>query len=205
MTTHPWHLGLLVTVAAVFLWSAIKPASYTLWMMEMVPLLLGVALLALTYRRLTLTTLCYGWIAACLIWGAVGGHYGYSHVPWFDWLKDHFHLQRNHFDRVGHFIQGIATALVARELLLRLTPMKPGWLLTGYVLAAGLALSSIYEFFEWAVVGMGLPLSADFAGMQGDPWDAQWDMFLAFAGSVLALTLFTGYQDQALRQKLWQR
>ncbi|MBC9784999.1 DUF2238 domain-containing protein [Heliobacterium chlorum] len=197
----PWHLGFFVTVVAMFFWSAIKPASYLMWMMEIAPLLAGLVLLVVTYRRLTLTTLCYGLLAVSFIWGAIGGHYGFTHVPFFDWLREHYHLQRNHFDRVGHFIQGATVTMVARELLLRLTPMKAGWLLTGYVLSIGMALSMSYEIFEWAVAALRLPMSVEFVGMQGDFWDAQWDMFLGLVGSVLALVSLSPFQDESLRHR----
>ncbi|MTV50895.1 DUF2238 domain-containing protein [Heliobacillus mobilis] len=142
------------------------------------------------------------WASCCKFYlGAIGGHYGFAHVPFFDWLREHYHLQRNHFDRVGHFIQGAAVTMVTRELLLRLTPMRIGWLLKGYVIAIGMALSMSYELFEWAVAALRLPMSVEFIGMQGDFWDAQWDMFLGLLGSLLALVSLSHYQDETLRHE----
>ncbi len=81
----------------------------------------------------------------------VGGHYTYAQVPLFNWLRDALGFTRNHFDRLGHFAQGFVPAIVAREVLLRRTPLRQGgWLFT-IVTAICLAVSALYEIFEWGV------------------------------------------------------
>ena len=97
-----------------------------------------------------------------------GGKYTYADVPAFNWLRDHFHLARNHYDRVGHFAQGFVPAMVAREILLRTSPLRPGkWLFFLAVCVCG-ALSACYELVEWAVAVMSGSASDAFLGTQGD-------------------------------------
>src|SRR5688572_1402733 len=113
------HLSLLLVVAAVFVWSAIKPHDYFTWILEVFPVLIGAALAIGKYRSFRLTTLLYVLLAihACIL--LIGGHYTYAEVPLFNWLRDEFQLGRNHYDRVGHFAQGFIPAILAREILLR--------------------------------------------------------------------------------------
>ena len=49
-------------------------------------------------------------------------------------------------------------------------------------------------------ISSGGKVSKDFLGMQGDQWDAQWDMALALVGSILALLLFSKLHDKLLRE-----
>jgi putative membrane protein len=129
----------------------------------------------------------------------LGGAYTYARVPLGFWLQDVFDFARNPYDRIGHLAQGFVPAIVAREILLRLTPLRPGgWLFT-IVCAVCLAISACYEFLEWwtAVIGGG---SAEaFLGTQGDVWDTQWDMFMALCGAIAAQLALARVHDRALR------
>ena len=136
---------LLCAFAAVLVWSAIRPHDYFTWVLEIFPALVALAVLALTYRKFQFTSLVYVLILlhACILF--VGGHYTYAEVPLFNWIRDHFHLARNDFDRVGHFAQGFVPALVAREVLLRNRIVaKRGWL-AFIVVSICLAISAAYE------------------------------------------------------------
>ena len=133
---------------------------------------------------------------ACILF--VGGHYTYAEVPLFNWIRDHFHLARNDYDRVGHFAQGFVPALVAREVLLRQKiVLKRGWLFF-IVLSICLAVSAAYELLEWRVaVGTGSAADA-FLGTQGDPWDTQEDMATAAVGALTALLFFSRWHDRLI-------
>jgi putative membrane protein len=158
--------------------------------MEAAPVLLALPLLVLTRRRFPLTPLLYLLISAHAIVLLIGAKYTYAEMPLFNWLRDHFHLSRNHYDRVGHFMQGFVPAMVIRELLLRTSPLKPGkWLFT-IILFNCLGVSALYELVEW-LAALLLGSGADaFLATQGDVWDTQWDMFLAGIGAITAqLTL----------------
>ncbi len=164
---------LLGGFTVVLAWSAVHPHDYFTWALEVFPAILALAALAITFRRFQFTTFVYALITlhACILF--VGGHYTYAEVPLFNWLRDHFHLARNDYDRVGHFAQGFVPALVAREVLLRQKiVLRRGWLFF-IVLSICLAVSAAYELLEWRVaVATGSAADA-FLGTQGDPWDTQ--------------------------------
>ncbi len=189
---------LLGAVTAVLVWSGIFPRDRGTWLMEVVPVLVAVPILAATHRRFPLTPLLYLLIALHAAILCVGGHYTYAEVPAGFWFRDLLGLSRNHYDRLGHLFQGLVPALVARELLLRRTPLRPGgWLFT-LVTSVALAVSALYELGEWlAAVILGQGADA-FLGTQGDPWDTQWDMFMALLGALLAQLLLARLQDRQL-------
>jgi len=189
---------LLCGFAIVLVWSAIHPHDYFTWVLEICPAILVLAALAITYRRFQFTSFVYLLITvhACILF--IGGHYTYAEVPLFNWIRDHFHLARNDYDRVGHFAQGFVPALVAREVLLRQKiVLKRGWLFF-IVLSICLAVSAAYELLEWRVaVATGSAADA-FLGTQGDPWDTQEDMTTAVVGAVTALLFFSRWHDRLI-------
>jgi putative membrane protein len=187
--------ALLALVAGVLAVSAIAPKDRLTWWMEVAPILVAVPILVATRRRFPLTPLVYVLVAIHAAVLCLGGHYTYAEVPLGFWFRDLLGLSRNHYDRLGHLMQGFVPVLVVRELLLRTSPLRPGkWL---FVLATGvvLALSAVYEFVEWwtaLILGQGADA---FLGTQGDPWDTQWDMFMALIGSVVAMLGFARLHD----------
>lgn len=192
-------LALCAASAAGLVLSGIGPTDRLTWWLEVAPVIIAVPLLAATRARFPLTWLCYLLIA---VHGAIlmlGGHYTYAKVPLGYWLQEAFDFARNPYDRIGHFAQGFVPAMVARELLLRHTPLRRGgWLFT-IVAGMCLAISACYEFIEWwsALIGGG---SAEaFLGTQGDVWDTQWDMFMALVGALSAQLLLARVQDRALQ------
>lgn len=192
------HAGLLITGLAIGCWSAIGPYDRFTWFLEVLPAIIAAAVLCATYRRFPLSTLAYVLIlihAAILM---VGGHWTYARVPWFNWLRDTFDLARNYYDRVGHFAQGFVPAILAREILLRTSPLRPGKWLAFIVIAICLAISAAYELLEWLVAAAAGGTAADFLGTQGDPWDTQWDMCLATVGAILALLILPRLHDRSL-------
>ena len=192
------ELMLLAVVGAIFVWSAIAPYDRFTWFLEVLPVLVAAPLLALTWRRFRFTPLAYTLIAAHAIILIVGGHYTYAQVPLFNWLRDFFGLARNHFDRLGHFAQGFVPAILAREVLLRRTPLRSGgWLFT-IVAALCLAISALYELFEWGVAAATGTAADAFLGTQGDSWDTQKDMLMCLIGAVTALLMLTRAHDRAL-------
>jgi putative membrane protein len=187
-----------VVALAGLLVSGIHPSDRVTWWLEVAPVLIALPLLIATWRRFPFTWLVYVLIAAHATILVTGGHYTYAHVPLGNWLRDALHLSRNHYDRLGHFAQGFVPALITRELLLRCTPLRRGaWLFT-LVVAVCLAVSACYEFIEWWTALIGGGKSEAFLGTQGDPWDTQWDMFLALIGAVIAQLTLSGTQDRAL-------
>ena len=193
-------LVLLVGVTAALVVSGIKPHDALTWLLEVLPVLIAVPIMMATYRRFPLTPLLYVLIALHALVLIVGGHYTYARVPLGFWMQDWFDLTRNHYDRIGHFMQGFVPAIVARELLLRTTPLRRGaWLFTIVTLSI-LGVSALYEFTEWWAALAGGSATTDFLGTQGDVWDTQWDMFMALCGAIVAqLTLGSVHDAQLAR------
>ncbi|HWF02683.1 MAG TPA: DUF2238 domain-containing protein [Candidatus Angelobacter sp.] len=182
----------------VLAWSAIHPHDYFTWALEVFPAFLGLAALAITYRRFQFTTLVYFLIMVHAWILFVGGHYTYAEVPLFNWIRDHFHLARNDFDRVGHFAQGFVPALIAREVLLRKKiVLRRGWLFY-IVISICLAISAAYELLEWRVAVASGSAADAFLGTQGDPWDTQEDMATAIVGALTALIFFSRWHDRLI-------
>jgi putative membrane protein len=183
----------------VLLWSGIEPHDRLTWWLEVAPVVIGAPLLLATARRFPLTPLLYGLLFVHAVILMVGGHYTYARVPAGFWVQDAFDLARNHYDRLGHVAQGFVPAILAREILLRRTPLRPGGWLSFLVLSVCLAFSALYELIEWASVLVGGDgATSDFLGAQGDVWDAQWDMFLAALGAAASLLLLSRAHDRAL-------
>ncbi|MFN7967523.1 MAG: DUF2238 domain-containing protein [Acidobacteriota bacterium] len=194
-------LLLLIATAIALAASAIAPIDRGTWWLEVAPVLIGAPVLVATASRFPLTPLVYRLLFIHALILMLGGHYTYAEVPLGRWVQEWFGLARNHYDRLGHFAQGFVPAMVARELLLRLSPLRPGKWLFFLVCCVCLALSACYEFIEWwsaLILGQGADA---FLGTQGDPWDTQWDMFLALVGSLcaqLSLARLHGAQLQRL-------
>jgi len=191
-------LALLVATAAVLFWSGVGPFDRTTWWLEVFPVLLGAPLLVATYRRFRLTDLVYVLLCVHAVILMVGGHYTYARVPLGFWMEEAFGFARNHYDRIGHFAQGFVPAMVAREILLRTSPLRRGGWLFFLVVTVCLSISVVYEFIEWwsaLIAGEG---ATEFLGTQGDVWDTQWDMFLAGCGAIAAQLLLARRQDREL-------
>lgn len=193
-----WLPVLLLVGTAVLVWSGIEPADRLTWWMEVAPVLIAVPVLLLTRRRFPLTPLLYWLIFAHALVLMVGAHYTYAKVPAGFWVADWLGLERNHYDRVGHLMQGFVPVMVAREILVRLSPLHTGaWL--GFLSACvALAVSAFYELTEWWAALLVGGAADQFLATQGDVWDTQWDMFLALTGALLALVLLSRIHNRQL-------
>lgn len=181
---------------AVLMLSALITADYATWAMEVAPAVMAAPILIFTYRRFPLTSLLYVLIIVHALILILGGTYTYARVPLGFWLQDLFALDRNPYDKIGHFAQGFVPALIAREILLR------GGYVCGRRMAAflsvcvAMAISAWYELIEWwAALALGQGAD-EFLGTQGDQWDTQSDMFLALIGASLAMLLFSRMHDR---------
>lgn len=195
---HLFEAGWLALIAAVLLWSWIGAYDPGVWVMEVLPVFIAVPVLAVTRKGFPLTSLVYTLILVHAIILMVGGHYTYARVPLGFWLQEWFDFSRNHYDRIGHLAQGFIPAMVAREILLRQTPLKPGGWLFFLVTSVCLAISAVYEFIEWWTA-LALGAGADeFLATQGDPFDTQADMLMATLGAMLAQVLLSRWHDRQL-------
>jgi putative membrane protein len=191
-------LVLLVVGAVLLAWSGLRPHDRFTWFLEVAPIFIAVPVLVATRRRFPLTPLAYRLILVHAVILMVGGHYTYERVPVGDWVRDALGLARNDYDRVGHFAQGFVPAIIAREILLRRTPLRRGGWLFFLVTCVCLAISACYEFVEWwTAVATGDAATA-FLGTQGDPWDTQWDMLTALIGAMTAQLVLARAHDRGL-------
>jgi len=194
------HIALLVGVVLVFVWSGINPYDRLTWCLEVFPTIIGLIVLAATYRRFQFTTLVYTLIAIHMSILCVGGHWTYAREPLFSWLRDHFHWSRNHYDRLGHFAQGFVPALIAREIFVRLNILNRKRWQPFSIISVCLAISATYEFIEWWTAISSGSASTEFLATQGDPWDTQEDMFMCLIGAICALLFMRLWQDRQLRE-----
>jgi putative membrane protein len=192
---------IFIAVAAIGLaLSGISPTERGTWWLEVLPVIIAVPLLWLTRERFPLTPLAYVLISVHAAILMLGGHYTYAQVPLGFWLQDAFDLMRNPYDRIGHFAQGFVPAIIAREILLRRSPLQRGGWLFFIVVSICLAISACYEFMEWWAALIGGGSAEAFLGTQGDVWDTQWDMLLATLGAITALLVLSRIHDRALRK-----
>jgi putative membrane protein len=190
----------LTVILAGLLWSYIGAHDRGVWLMEVFPVFVVLPLLAFTRTRFPLTPLLYGLIAVHAWILMVGGHYTYARVPLGFWMQEAFDLSRNHYDRIGHLAQGFIPAIAAREILLRRSPLQRGRWLFFIVSCICLAISAMYEFIEWGAA-LALGQGADeFLATQGDPFDTQSDMLMAWIGSMLAQWLLARWHDRQLQR-----
>jgi putative membrane protein len=191
---------LLGILGLVSVWSAYRPHDWFTWVLEVFPVMIALPVLVLTYRRFPFSRLAYGLMLVHAVILLIGGHYTYAEMPLFSWLRDEFDLARNYYDRVGHVAQGFIPAIVAREILLRTSPLRPGKWLFFLVVCVCLALSAVYEFLEWWVALASGSDAVAFLATQGDVWDTQWDMFLATLGAIAAQAMLARRHDRSMEK-----
>ncbi len=188
---------LALVVGALLLSLAIAHDRLT-WLLETVWVMLALPLIAWKWKAFPLTRLLCWLLAVHALVLIHGGAYTYAQTPAGFWLQDLLHTARNPWDRVGHWMQGFVPAILARELLLRLTPLRRGGWLVYLVLAACLSFSAFFELIEWwSALAFGADADA-FLATQGDAWDTQWDMFTCLCGAIASLLLFSRLHDRQL-------
>lgn len=194
-----YEMMLCAAVVVVFIWSSIDPRDRFTWVLEVFPVLIGLPLVIYFYPRFRFTPLVYTLMTIHAVILMVGGRYTYAEVPLGFRMQEWFDLARNHYDRIGHFAQGFVPAIVAREILIRRSPLRGSRWLPFMVVSFCLAFSALYELIEfWTALATGEQAEA-FLGTQGDPWDTQWDMMLALIGAIAALLLLSPWHDRWLR------
>ena len=192
--------GLLIVFFSTFIWSIIEPKESFTCFLEIVPALIGLLVLALTFNKFRFTNFTYTMILLHCIVLFVGGHYTYAEVPLFDYIREVFHQTRNNYDKVGHFMQGFVPALIIRELFIRKMVVSNKSFFNFIIVSICLAISAAYEWIEWGVSISTGDKGDSFLGTQGDIWDTQSDMLFATIGASLALVLFSKNQDKQLKE-----
>jgi len=196
--SHRNYLFILASLFAVeWVYFAIDPLYPKDWLLENILVVVAVAYLLLSFKRLPLSRVSYTLIFIFLGLHVIGSHYTYAEVPYDQWfqiltgttLNEIFGWQRNHFDRFVHFSYGLLLAYPIREMFLRVVNVKGFW---GYFLPLDLTMSTsmLYELIEWGVaMKVGGDLGMAYLGTQGDIWDAHKDMALASLGALIAMLI----------------
>jgi putative membrane protein len=195
----------LILLLVLLAFSGVRPHDRATWLMEVFPIFIATPVLLGTYKRFPLTTLLYLCISLHALVLMLGAAYTYARVPLGFQIADYLGLDRNPYDKIGHFFQGFVPALVAREILVRGSYVQGRKMLVFNVVCIVLAISACYEFIEWGaalLMGQG---AEEFLGTQGDPWDTQSDMSYALIGAVCALLLLSGEQDRQIEQLVGAR
>ncbi len=194
------HVFLLMSLVVISVWSYIKCYDLFTWFLEASPAIAGIVILLCIYRKFRFTNLSYIliWIFSVIL--LIGAHYTYARMPLFNWFSKVFDLGRNHYDRFGHFFQGVVPVILGRELLLRTSPLKPSKWLCFIIICICLAVSAFYEVMEWLVVVISGDKATAFLATQGDVWDPQKDMGLCLAGAVLGLLALSKLHDKDLKK-----
>lgn len=199
--SHSFVIGTAVLLVMLAI-SGTHPFDRTTWALEVLPIMIAIPVLWVTYPRFPLTNLLYAFIFFHAIILMVGGAYSYARVPLGFQIQDWLDLSRNPYDKIGHFFQGLVPALVAREIFIRGHYVKSGKMLGFLVICVALAISACYEIIEWAVaiwLGQG---ADEFLGTQGDSWDTQSDMFFALLGAITTVVGLSRFHDKQIMQIL---
>ncbi len=194
------HLSLLTFFIIIFIWSAINPHDYFTWFLEVFPAVIVIIALIFTYNKFRFSNLVYLLVfihAAILL---IGGHYTYAEVPLFNWIKDYFELARNHYDRLGHFAQGVIPVILLREILIRKNVVKNKKWLFFILIAIVMFISASYELLEFGVAKTTGSAADAFLGTQGDVFDTDWDMFFALIGGLTALLTISKIHDKSIEK-----
>ncbi|WP_339834334.1 DUF2238 domain-containing protein [uncultured Flavobacterium sp.] len=191
---------MLVVFFGTLIWTIINPNEGFTCFLEIIPAIIGLAILVLTFKRFRFTNFTYFFILIHCIILFIGGHYTYAEVPLFDWIKEVFDQSRNNYDKVGHFAQGFVPALIIRELFIRKNVISNKSFFNFIIVSICLAISAAYEWIEWAVSLMTGEGGDAFLGTQGYIWDTQSDMLYATIGAVCALVFMSKFQNKYLEK-----
>ena len=193
---------MLVVYFATLIWSIINPKEGFTCFLEIIPAIIGLLILAFTFKKFRFTDINYFLILIHCIILFVGGHYTYAEVPLFDYFREIFHQSRNNYDKVGHFAQGLVPAMIIRELFIRKKVISNPIFFNFIIVAICLAISAAYEWLEWGVSLATGDGGDAFLGTQGYVWDTQSDMLFATIGAIVGLILFSKIQDKQLQKIL---
>lgn len=197
-TAERWLTATGLVVLAALAVSGLAPYDRATWLLEVAPVLIAAPVLVASRRRFPLTPLLYLLVALHALVLIYGGAHTYARVPLGFWLQDAFELARNPYDKIGHFMQGLVPALVAREILLRGGFVDGRRMVAFLSVCVALAISALYELVEWwAALALGQG-AHEFLGTQGDAWDTQSDMFLALLGASAAMLFLARLHDRQM-------
>lgn len=184
-----WLQIMILVFTGVWAFSIIGTPDINNWLLENLLVILFLGFLVWGYTRYQFSDLSYLLICVYLCLHVYGSKYTYAENPLGFWLQDQFDWSRNHYDRIVHFSFGFLLAYPMRETFLR-GLRYPRWVAWCLPIEITMSISALYELVEWAVADVFFPEQGHaYLGTQGDIWDAQKDVFLAFSGAIIATTI----------------
>ena len=197
-------LALAAILIAIFLFTFFTtPEGKLNWLLEVGPGLIGMVALAIAFPRFAMSKFVYVAVFLHILILVYGGYYTYAMAPLGEWAREAFSFKRNHYDRIGHFAFGFFPVFILKEVLQRVTPLRPGKWLVFILISMVLGFAAFYEFIEWWAALLLDPAGGDkFLGSQGDIWDAQWDMFFAGVGASVGLLLLGRVHERSMQKLL---
>lgn len=181
--------------------SGIHPRNFGHWIGEVLPTIVGLAILVLTFKNFRFTVFTYSIILFSCYLMFAGAHYTFSRVPGFEWIKVYFDHSRNNFDKFGHFIQGIVPVVISREIFIRKKYVTGPKLINFLAFCIVMATTSVYELIEYFAFMIAGNDPSAFLGTQGDIWDSQTDMLAAALGGLFTLAFFRKYHTQLMKKE----
>jgi putative membrane protein len=202
MLQNQFNKILLIIFFLALILSAIKPHDYFTWFLEVAPALVGLVVIwyLRKYYNFRFTRLVLFLLLVHSIILMIGAHWTYAGVPFFNWLRDIGLFSRNNYDKVGHFMQGFVPVLLAREILIRKTPLTSTTWINFLSICVAQAASSVYELVEWLISALYGSAGDSFLGTQGYVWDTQSDMLFCLIGALAALLLIGKIHNKALEE-----
>ena len=173
----------------ILLWAilAINPNYRYDWFLENILVFLAVPYVLYIHRKMPLSSLSYTLIFVFLVLHSIGSHYTYSEVPAGRWVSDWMGWERNHYDRLVHFLWGFLLTIPIFEILRKKVSRKR-WAIFIFACSVIVMVGVLYEFMEWAAAVVVAPEAGTaFLGTQGDVWDAQKDLLLNFTGALASM------------------
>lgn len=156
------------------------------WLLENLLVFIALPILIWSDRRFTFSNTSVWMLFIFFVLHGIGAHYTYSEMPWFSTITEFFGFERNHYDRLIHFLYGFLLFLPFYEAFITFQKSKQITLLFTFLFLV--ASSGVYEVLEWIATEIThTELGTAFLGTQGDEWDAQKDMACGYLGSLLGL------------------
>lgn len=197
-TNEPIKHIILVTYAClVILWSSFGAVDFFAWSMLTMTPVIWITVMVLTYKFFKFSTYAYQWVLFHIIILQIGAKYRYMGNPLFKALKEIFDLNKNYFDRLGHFLQGFVPMFMLKELMLRKGYMKRTKFFYVTCIFFILGISATWEISEFITAMIsGREPSYIFSLESGEMFDTYWDMILALIGGLTALFAFGKQHDK---------
>lgn len=202
MLQNQFNKILLLIFFLTLILSSIKPHDYFTWFLEVAPALVGLVVIwcLKKYQNFEFSRLLLFLLLVHSVILMIGAHWTYAEVPFFNWFRDIGLFSRNNYDKVGHFMQGFVPVLVAREILIRKTPLTSTTWINFLSICVAQAASSVYELVEWLISALYGSAGDSFLGTQGDVWDTQSDMLFCLIGALAALLLIGKIHNKAIEE-----